>query len=94
MRKRADLSKALEPIYRVIYCGNCKGTWQMRGYLKVAGKKLHRTFTCPACLKVAKRDYYTEPTYAAIETRKNFEPILFYSDEIREQNKMLLEATK
>lgn len=70
MRAPADLTKPLSPIYRIIYCGHCKHTWQMRGRLTVRGKGVIRVFTCPSCRKIAKRDYMTQPTYAAIDTRQ------------------------
>lgn len=88
--KPADLSKPLEPIYRILYCGHCKRNWQMRGRLGVRGQTVTRVFTCPYCLKIAKRDYMTRPTYRAIETRKHNEP-QFYNSEAVKFNKMLLE---
>lgn len=88
--QKADLNRKLEPIYRILYCGHCKEVWQMRGKLTVKGKVVSREFTCPSCLNLAKVDFMTEPTNAAIQPRKDKRP-MFYDSGLIQLNKKLLE---
>lgn len=85
----ADLTK-LEPIYRIIYCGSCRDTWQMKGVIKVRGKTISRKFTCPSCGRVAKIDYIHNPSYRCVDTREHYMP-WYYSEDKWTANKQMLE---
>lgn len=93
MKRRADLSKPLEPILRVIYCGHCKSTWRMKGLISIRGKGIIRTFKCPSCQKIAKRDYFDNPSYMAVTTSDSIPILWYYNPEFKEYNQSLLETT-
>lgn len=69
MKRAANLSKPLADIFRILYCGHCKNVWQMRGSLKIKGSIVERTFECPYCGELVKKDWIKNPTRMAIEPR-------------------------
>lgn len=91
---KADLTQPLQPIYRIVYCGNCKNPWRMRGRLKVLKRGLKRTFTCPYCHKLARQDWFEEPTNRAIEVRENAGVGYSFDSEHWELNRVLLEQSQ
>ena len=88
-RAKADLSKPLQPIYRILYCGSCKFQGQMRGELKVLKNGLRRRFTCPKCHALVKIDWFKNPSNLAIETLEWRQP-MWTNEDMIEYNKALL----
>lgn len=89
MSRTADLSKPLSPIFRIIYCGHCKETYQMRGDLEVVDGGVLRTFHCPSCTRFVKSDFITNPSTKVVDTREHYRPY-YWDKEFWKFNKKLL----